>query len=534
MHLARSVLHSARLNDPSIDRIPVASRRAPSDPVRSQQAASADGGDMRSTFPQEEVALSLIDMFFDQYSLQYPIISQEWLLHETREYYRRRSHSNVSTPKDTRLAFMLQMIFAISLLAISKGNQDEDALLQAERFYSAAMVNLTIIMETKSLETLQGLLLLLLYSLLHFSATPIWHMSGLCMRMCIDLGLHSETTIKASLNSVTSEEDIDCKRRLFWVTYTFDRTLSIMLGRPFTLEDKYIDVAYPDKSLPEERRKAMIHWVKLQRLQSLAVSRSHTSSSQLSESISTWEKEMAQALKAWNDEALSFADGSRYTVDWWRYWYHNSLLLLHRPTPNAAAVGPDSLSTSYAAAKNVIEASFIRLHTGLLDFVCVDLHYQFMAGITLLFLIWNSTDIRQTATEEWTSFKSCLVQWELVLDAMAIRWDRASRAKEVAHKLSNATVSIVEREMSRPTTTEGVVHRGASKTLLRDHDRARFIMQQLGSSGAPHERSPGTFGDPPCRGQTPRPFTTESQDVSDQQNVQKPGKRQDSLSLLRR
>ncbi|KAL2807707.1 fungal-specific transcription factor domain-containing protein [Aspergillus granulosus] len=480
MHLARSVLNSARLNDPSIDHISVDQTGASSDAASYQQAGSTEHADTRSAFPSEEVAVSLVDIFFDQYQLQYPIVSQQWLIHETIQYYRSRPDSNLSAPKDIYTAFILQIIFAISLLTISKDNQNDDALFLAERFHSCAMANLTTIMQNKTLETLQCLLLLLLYALLHLSATPIWHISGLSMRMCIDLGLHSESTIEASSGSIASDGDIDSKRRLFWVTYTFDRMLSIMLGRPFTLEDKYIDVAYPDQSLLEGKRKATIHWLKLQRLQSLAVSRFYMTSNEHPEPVGIWAEDMAKALAEWNDEASTLADSSRYTVDWWRYWYHNTLLVLHRPSPSNPALNPDGLSTCYAAAKNVIEASFIRLHTGLLDFVCVDLHYQFMAGITLLFLVWNSPDIRKKAIREWISFKSCLVQWELVLDTMATRWARASRAKEVVNKLSNATVDIVEREIIQSTNSGRAADVEKSRMATRDQDRVRFIMQQLG------------------------------------------------------
>ncbi|KAJ0414073.1 fungal-specific transcription factor domain-containing protein [Aspergillus carlsbadensis] len=480
MHLARSVLQSARLNDPLIDHDALDHRRARTDPA-SQESAPSAIGDVGPTLPSEEVALSLIDIFLDQYQLQYPIVSEEWLVQETREFYRQQPSLNMPLPKDTCTAFILQMILSISLLTISKSNEDEDALTLAESLYSSAMSDLTKVMEHKGLETLQCLLLLVLYSLLHFSATPIWHISGLSMRMCIDLGLHSEGTIKASRDGKASDAEIDCKRRLFWATYTLDRTLSIMLGRPFTLEDKYIDVAYPELSLPDDKRKGTVHWIKLQRLQSIAVSRSHVASDQQPRSQSTDTKDLADELEAWNQEASVVTNTSRYNSDWWRYWYHNTLLILHRPSPNSTSLNMDYLSTCYTAAKNVIEGSFIRLHTDRLDVTCVDIHYQFMAGITLLFLVWNSGEVRQQAIKEWTLFKSCLVQWELVLEKMATRWDRANRAKEVVHKLSTATVDIVEREMAQTSNIQTTMHRDGRTIRAREQERVRFIMQQLRS-----------------------------------------------------
>ncbi|KAL2788201.1 fungal-specific transcription factor domain-containing protein [Aspergillus keveii] len=479
MHLARSVLNSARLNDPFIDHVPPGLHHARTEPVAIQEAAPSASPARGPDLPSDEVAFNLIQIFLDQYQLQYPIVSQEWLLRETHEFYRQQSSLNAPSPKDTCTGFILQMIFAISLLAISNGEQDDDALTLAEGFYASAMSTLTTVMEKKGLDTLQCLLLLVLYSLLHFSATPIWHISGLSMRMAIDLGLHSEATIKVSRDGEPTNLEVDCKRRVFWATYTLDRTLSIMLGRPFTLEDRYIDVAYPELSLPEEKRQGTIHWIKLLRLQSIAVSSYHLSDNQ-DGAASTTIEDVTHELAIWNEEALSLAETSWYTSDWWQYWYHSTLLMLNRPSPNSAFIAPNSSSTCYTAAKNVIETSFVCIHTGRLDVTCVDIHYQFMAGITLLYLVWNSTEIRKQAIAEWTSFRSCLVQWELVLEKMATRWGRASRAKDVVRKLLDATVDAVEREMAQSLNKQ-MTHKNGQISRARERERVMFIMGQLAS-----------------------------------------------------
>jgi len=138
--------------------------------------------------------------------------------------------------------------------------------------------------------------------------------------------MHSERTIRLSRTGLASEDEIETKRRLFWVTYTFDRTLSVILGRPFTLEDRNIDVEYPNNmSLPETKRAQIIHWIKLQRLQSSAVSHLYTvrvsgtttgKSSPDQASVLEWVKDMSQRLALWNEEAASLADVNGQTVDW--------------------------------------------------------------------------------------------------------------------------------------------------------------------------------------------------------------------------
>lgn len=39
--------------------------------------------------------------------------------------------------------------------------------------------------------------------------------------------------------------DVEMRKRLFWSCYTMDRQISIPLGRPFSISDRDIDVAFP-------------------------------------------------------------------------------------------------------------------------------------------------------------------------------------------------------------------------------------------------------------------------------------------------
>ena len=323
MHLARSVIESAQLDKASFDSIP--DRHLPaSDDSPSSHRNQNDASEMRAeaAFPSQDAAMSMIEIFFNHYQVQYPILDNESLIHDTQQLYQQIATSGISNG-GVCIRFMLHMIFAISLLTLSKDNPR--ALTLAESFHGTAMADLTAVMQNKSLETLQCLFLLLLYSLLNSSAAPIWYISGLCTRMCIDLGLHSERTIRLSQSGVATDYEIDCKRRLFWVTYTFDRTLGIILGRPFTIEDKIVDVEYPSRSLRESKRLQVIHWIKLQRLLSAAVTHLYTveregipepSIGHPESPMSAWIKEMTQKLTSWNDETISLADTTGHTVDW--------------------------------------------------------------------------------------------------------------------------------------------------------------------------------------------------------------------------
>lgn len=474
--MARSVLESAQRNNANFESRANQTEAATSP---SQTMNRLPYRPSHTVLPSLETAMNLLEVFFGQYQVQYPILVEGEFVSIVTAHYQKVATG--SYREDPWTKFMINMTFASSLVFLSQENRD--ALGLAQGFSSNAMADFSTIMQVKSVRTLQCLLLLLLYSVLSSSSAPIWYISGLCMRMCVDLGLHSERTISISGQGNATREEIDTKRRLFWVTYTFDRSLSIMLGRPFTLDDATIDVKFPDQSLPVEKKSQVLHWLKLQRLQSDIVSRLYIIRDDKSHStcdLTTWIAQMTQQLAAWNDEAMNLTESGGPNIDFWRYWHCNALLILHRPSPASTGTHNQSQLTCYSAAKSLIQLSFIRVNRGLNDFTWLELHYQVMSGITLLFLVWNSPEVRAVASNEWITFKSCLAQWEYVLSRLTERWDRIARPKEVLLRLADATVEVVERGMVKSSGNK----EGPRRKRTTDEDRRRSIMEQLGSPGS--------------------------------------------------
>lgn len=487
MHLARSVLESARRNHTTFDSIRQEDRAQGSSP--STMSGTQQFQNSYAALPSYETALNLIEIFFAQHQVQYPILTEDQFMAEVSNFYARNSEKSLLY-EDVRTRFMLNIVFTVSLVHLS--HENPEALTLAQSFNANAMADLSSIMPSKDIRTVQCLLLLLLSCLLNTSSAPIWYISGLCMRMCIDLGFHSERTIEIS---GAGPDENDLKRRLFWVTYGFDRSLSTMLGRPFTIDDSKIDVKLPDRSLSEKTRSQVLHWIKLQKILSSIVSRSPSTRNEDSRgsivhnsSIEIWTTDMARELALWHEQAANLSDPVNYSLDWWKYWYQNALLVLHRPASKSPSLGnQESWSTCYAASKTTIQLTFIRANKGMGDSSWVDVHYQLMSGIIMLFIVWNRPEVRQMAKSEWTTFKSCLVQWETVLERLASRWERLARAREVLVKLCDATVDVVEKEMGN------LSHRRREKRPrfpTKERDRRRSIMQDLASPGLhPRDRT---------------------------------------------
>ena len=68
----------------------------------------------------------------------------------------------------------------------------------------------------------------------------MWHLSGLAMRQCLELGLHRQRSV-----TVQNFKEDQRRKRLFWSLYIFDRKTALILGRPFSVSEKEIEVDLP-------------------------------------------------------------------------------------------------------------------------------------------------------------------------------------------------------------------------------------------------------------------------------------------------
>jgi Fungal specific transcription factor domain len=64
--------------------------------------------------------------------------------------------------------------------------------------------------------------------------------------MCVDFGLYQE---EPQSKAESNPRRLDMKRRLFWCSYTLDRSLSGMLGRPPSFPDEWITCPVRIRSL---------------------------------------------------------------------------------------------------------------------------------------------------------------------------------------------------------------------------------------------------------------------------------------------
>ena len=317
---ARVVFAAVKSSVPGGDR----SRRG-SKPSSVGSAAATGGTSMRDSFfglqtkpnikpapfPDRELGLRLVNLYFEHANPQIPILHRgEFMVLFGRAYAakdRRRS---------ARELYMLNIVFAIGAGIIledssakrspasgtkgstppglkqeppspnSKRQKLSSQQRPAEEYHASAMMHLESFLGSMSaadqpegfgggLEQLQAVLLLAGFALLRPVAPGLWYITGVAMRLGVDLGLHYEdgAGIDAAedSNGLVRGQDIemggdrsdsastgldpkergrrewvrDLRRRLWWCVYSFDRLVSTCVGRPFGISDAVITTGWP-------------------------------------------------------------------------------------------------------------------------------------------------------------------------------------------------------------------------------------------------------------------------------------------------
>ncbi|KAH1898527.1 hypothetical protein KXV57_009580 [Aspergillus fumigatus] len=99
------------------------------------------------------------------------------------------------------------------------------------------------------LESAQARLVQVLYLLQTSRINKAWYTFGNAFQITLSLGMHRRRDQKRDYPFASRRQDYitsECYKRTFWVAYTVDRYLSVVLGRPRLYQDEDIDQNFPD------------------------------------------------------------------------------------------------------------------------------------------------------------------------------------------------------------------------------------------------------------------------------------------------
>lgn len=205
--------------------------------------------------PVREDALQLMRFYFDTCVVTYRIFHRQTVFGWLK---RLLSNFEEGLPLTNELghakaAVVLAILAVVTfrrekIQRVASQGCDEDALVQSDPFFSAA-VDLTDA-ETgfPRLESTQARLMQVLYLLQTSRMNQGWYVFGRTTQITSAQGLHRRTGRKRNGMSKSGVDyiSLQCERRTFWVAYMIDKYLSVVFGRPRHYHDEDIDQELPD------------------------------------------------------------------------------------------------------------------------------------------------------------------------------------------------------------------------------------------------------------------------------------------------
>ncbi|KAM7188197.1 Fungal specific transcription factor domain containing protein [Rhypophila sp. PSN 637] len=219
-------------------------------------------------FPSKALGMKLLTLYFEHANPQLPVLHRVEFMQMFEEAYAKDQAAR--TPREL---YMLNMVYAIGgAIILGEGAKSDSPApssdntpkqYQAEEYHASAIVHLEACLGSGGgLEELQAVLLLANFALLRPVPPGLWYIIGVAVRLAVDLGLHYEDgkDIESGLAEQTEQQARergrreyirDLRRRLWWCTYSFDRLVSVCVGRPFGISDQVITTEFP--SLLDDR-----------------------------------------------------------------------------------------------------------------------------------------------------------------------------------------------------------------------------------------------------------------------------------------
>ena len=388
-----------------------------------------------ASLPVDAFGSSLVKAYLDKVHSLYPFLDEKRIAN----VHQARGELDATKRGDAVLLSKLHLVYGIGARHLQLlGSASFDQTLPEAHFTSAAAL-LDIALELRSIDNIEILLLLALYSLHSPSGPGAWQLTGMAIRLCVEFGLHRGGRTDTAQRT----------RCLFWSCLILERKVAVTLGRPFSLHDMDItaevsgfsrmpDHQYPITfSLtlePDEVPATLNHY--LATLQTVTT-RIHTFVNKpLEQNLNL--PIVRGELDAWHRTCPANNDTLQLE-------YHKALLLLLQPSltkPDRSFAALNECTTAAGAVCQLYKRIHQRQPAG---FFLLELHDVLVAGITLIYSLWSD----QTGNNHFTVLKD-LGACSTVLFLIAERWQSAKRYRDAFEALTNVTTACLSSRSAAP------------------------------------------------------------------------------------
>ncbi|KAH7215479.1 fungal-specific transcription factor domain-containing protein [Fusarium oxysporum] len=359
-------------------------------------------------------------------------------------------------------SFRVNMVLAIASAETNSKDSPQHQQHVHRTFFEAAIKDLSTVMSANDLDSIQCLLLLCVYGTNEPQLVNIWYTLGLALRIGLGMDLHREETSSTG-QSLLSQE---MARRLFWCTYTLDRSMSIAMGRPLGINDSEITVPLPqqltDKQLcsgeavlkyiqnPRDMS-TFLHVIKLRQINAAIYMSLHTASASASNergSLDVLRERHYTDLNTWLVTAPRYGPASGVamlqTAEWFQIAYHYAVLSLYRPSRVFPVTNIASLRLCADSAISLISCYNTLYAKNRISYTFVALNSLFMAAVTMLYALRSSPTIRSELSKGIA--KANIDMCQRLLRGVSDGRSVGERCAVVVGRLGEATMDVFDRE----------------------------------------------------------------------------------------
>ena len=306
-------------------------------------------------------------------------------------------YSGSTDPYDN---FSVRLVIAISMQKL-----DSTYAGLADSYYLAALPYLDEILIKKDLGTLQCLLLIAMYSMTTPTRTAAYWVVGLAAKLCQELNIADESTIRLDKNNQPLDTlEIDLRRRCYWVSLSFELGMAHILGRPSSfaisydhvdvkswqlVDDKYISREGINVESPVSIKKQISSHFMLMRLLQLEIR--HTlyvrKRKAPADDTDPWFAEMERKLHAWVNACPSDDEGSGITQIWFKARLNTMVVFLFRPSPQVPEPSTRAAEECFEASRFNIYAQKRQIESKSIDITWMFGQALFMAINTILWTL---------------------------------------------------------------------------------------------------------------------------------------------------
>ncbi|KAL5336561.1 fungal-specific transcription factor domain-containing protein [Aspergillus crustosus] len=450
---------------------------------------------------QKQSAVDLTTKYFRTVHLLYPFLHEQTHMELIDRVY-------ASHEKDSLETFQVYMVLAIASLNLSRQCKVH---LPVEGYYASAMKHVDYVCNHGSVASLQCLLLLMVYALYNPSCNiNIWNLNYQCLASVIDLGLQRD--VRASSNPHISVFDQEMRTRIFWVVYTLDRTVCTMMGRPIGIRDEACELRFPssipDRDLlnigPEHQLQFestshisySVHVFKLAQLNSEIKYIMHSINRDAPayalpavRDIQAWQQDMIQSLDNWLLGIPQSGGAGSDIVQLCKVKYHETMILLLRPSPGIPNPSQDILDKCFDHALTLLREFSELYASGNLLYNRLVVHSIFLGTLVMLNCIWKLpwTAARMPVDDLISKFNTS----QNILSSIGEHWSEAARARDCIRELSTVTI---QRLLKHQPPTSTIAQPAQVDTSYQRRNRQRVDPTQLQNhyiDGSHDESGPG-------------------------------------------